>query len=732
MAISMQKEKQIITIETANTSYQMKIDEYGFLLHLYYGGKVTGAMDYLLKAHDRGFSGNPYAAGNDRTYSLDALPQEFPVQGMGDYRNTALIVKNANGSYGCDLRYKTHEIRAGKYGLAGLPAVYAGEKEAETLKIILEDAVSGIQAELLYGVLPELDVITRSVHILNGGEQKVYIEKAASACLDFLHSNFDIISFYGRHAMERNYQRSPLVHGTFSIGSRRGTSSHQYNPFLILAETETNEQAGGCYAVQMVYSGGFLAEAERDQYEQTRIVMGLPQEKFSYPLENGEVLTIPEVILSYSGTGFNRLSQNLHTCIRRHICRGKYKDTVRPVLLNSWEANYFDFTGESLVRLAKDAVELGIEMLVLDDGWFGKRNDDNSSLGDWYVNEEKLGMGLKELIGEINAAGMKFGLWVEPEMISEDSDLYREHPDWAFTVPGRNPVRSRNQLVLDFSRKEVTDYIYERLDFILSQGNIEYIKWDMNRSLEDVFSHETKEQGTVAYRYVLGLYDVLERILAKYPDLLIEGCSGGGGRFDAGMLYYTPQIWCSDNTDAIDRLRIQYGTSFGYPVSAVGAHVSAAPNHQTGRRTSVHTRGVVAMSGTFGYELDPGELTEKEKNEIRQQVHTFHRLAPLIQNGTYYRLTNPFLSEPAAWEMVSKEKDMALLSVVVQEIHANRTISYVRLCGLKPEAVYVEESSGMQYSGNALMNAGIPLPAEQLEYPAYQMLFTEKKQLGSF
>ena len=547
------------------------------------------------------------------------------------------------------------------------------------------------------------------------------MEKVQSACLDFVGGRYDVISFYGRHAMERNFQRSEVLHTNTVIGSRRGASSHQYSPVVILAGHETNETSGSCYAMNFVYSGEFKAEVEKDQYNQTRMLMGLQDEAFRYPLDSGESFFAPEVILTYTDQGLNRLSQNQHACIRKHICRGKYKNQVRPVLLNSWEASYFDITGKSLCQLAKHAGEAGIEMLVMDDGWFGKRDDDNSGLGDWYVNEKKLGMSLSELIQRVNAEGLKFGIWVEPEMISEDSDLYREHPDWAFAIPGRKPVRSRNQLVLDFSRGDVVDYIYDKICEVLDQGNIEYLKWDYNRSIAEVYSAAAGEQGRVLYDYILGLYDFLERLVNRYPDMLIEGCSGGGGRFDAGMLYYTPQIWCSDNTDAADRIRIQYGTSFGFPVSAVGSHVSAVPNHQTGRTMPMYTRGVVAMAGTFGYELDLGKLGSEEKEEIRRQIRDYHKYADLIQNGTYYRLTNPFEDETGAWEFVSEDRSEVLLNIVMLEMHGNMTASYVRLQGLDENAVYQDQESGKIYSGAALMDAGIPILASMSEYQAMQI-----------
>ena len=729
MGIIYCEKDRTFTLQTKNTTYQMQVDRYGFLLHLYYGKKTDGCMDYLLTYYDRGFSGNPYDAGEDRTYSMDTLPQEFPCYGNGDFRSTAFAVENADGSMSCDLRYKSHKIFDGKYNLEGLPAVYASEQEAQTLEILMEDPVTGVKVVLLYGVLPAQDIITRSVCVKNESSGKIYLNKIESASLDFLYGDYELLTFYGRHAMERNVQRVPVVHGTQKIGSVRGTSSHQYNPMMILAEKETTEDKGNCYAMSFVYSGCFQGEVLKDQLNQTRMMLGLQEEAFRYPLEAGEMFQAPEVILSYSSEGMNRLSQNLHHCIRQHICRGKYKEEIRPILINSWEAAYFDFTGDTIYELAKAAKEVNIDMLVMDDGWFGKRDDDNSGLGDWFVNEKKLGGTLGNLIKRINDLGVKFGIWIEPEMVSEDSDLYRKHPDWALTVPGRNPVRSRNQLVLDFSRKEVVDEIYDQICKVLDQGNIEYVKWDMNRSLMDVYSSVTRDQGRVLHDYVLGLYDFLERLVQRYPNLLIEGCSGGGGRFDAGMMYYTPQIWCSDNTDAIDRLRIQYGTSFSYPVSVVGSHVSAVPNHQTGRKTPLHTRGVVAMSGTFGYELNLMKLSEEEKQEIREQIAEYKSYAPIIQNGLYYRLSDPTTEEICAWEFVhtdEKEQSKVLLNIVMQVVHGNMTVNYVKLQGLEETAVYREEKSGKRYTGAALMYGGMPLPIEPGEYQAYQYCFVKE------
>ncbi len=741
MAILFQEEKRIFTLQTKQTTYQMKVDDFGFLLHLYYGTKVSGDMDYLLTYYDRGFSGNPNDVGNNRTYSMDVLPQEYPTLGTGDYRNSALVLRGHDESECCDLRYAGYEIREGKYELEGLPTVYAGEKEAQTLKIVLEDNVSKVRVQLLYGVLEDEDIITRSVKITNYGTACVVVEKAASACLDFITGQYDLLSFYGRHTMERNLQRIRIGHGSHSIGSRRGTSSHQYNPAVIVAEKNTTENTGDCYGMVFVYSGNFLCEAEQDQFDQTRVLMGLQSDLFHYPLESGQTLEIPETIMCYSDRGFGDLSVKYHRCIRNHICNGAHSRRTtgmqgngssetgfvpRPVLVNSWEAAYFNFTGETIVELAREAAGLGIDMVVMDDGWFGKREDDNSGLGDWQVNEKKLGCSLSELVRRVNAEGVKFGIWIEPEMISEDSDLYREHPDWAMQNPGRNPARGRNQLVLDFSREDVREHIFDQICRVLDQGNIEYIKWDMNRSVTDFYSVENR-QGRVSYDFVTGLYDFMEKLLARYPKLMIEGCSGGGGRFDAGMMYYTPQIWCSDNTDALDRLRIQYGTSFFYPMSTVSAHVSAVPNHQTGSITSLRTRGIVAMTGAFGYELSLSRLSAEEKEEIREQIRQYKEFEPLISTGDYYRLSNPFEDACASWMFVSADRKQILLHVVILENHGNMTVNYVRLKELLPDAVYEEAASGKCYCGSALMQAGIPIPVEMGDYRAYQFVFRVKE-----
>lgn len=726
MSIKYNQDKQIFELNTENTTYQIKIDQYGVLLHLYYGAKIHGDAEYIITYVDRGWSGNINDAGSNRNYTLDSLPLEYSGMGTGDFRNSTIIIKNADGTDSCDLRYVSHKILKGKYQLEGLPAVYASEEEAETLSIILEDFVTKVQVELLYGVLEKEDIITRSVKIRNLSNGKIILEKATSACLDFLYGTYDLLSFYGTHAMERQLQRTEITHGTHAIGSRRGVSSHQYNPAVILAEKNTTEDTGNCYGMVFVYSGNFLFEVEYDQNGQTRAIMGLQSERFDYPLEHGETFVVPETIMTYSEQGFGILSQRYHRCIMNHICRGKYVHATRPILINSWEASYFNFNGETIYQLAKEAKALDIDMVVLDDGWFGHRNDDKTSLGDWYVNEDKLECTLGKLVERINLLGIKFGIWIEPEMISEDSKLYQEHPDWALQIPGRKPVHARDQLVLDFSRKEVRDGIFEQICDVLDHANIEYVKWDMNRAIIDLYSTE-RTSGQILYDYVLGVYDFAEKLMQRYPNLLIEGCCSGGGRFDAGMLYYTPQIWCSDNSDAIDRINIQYGTSFFYPICTMGAHVSAVPNHQTGRITSLNTRGVVAMEGTFGYELNPARLTDVEKEEIKEQIKTFRKHENLIRDGRYYRLSNPLEDPYAAWQYVSEDKTEVFMSVVVLEVHKIKEVNYIKLKGLKPEARYFDEHMGKYYYGSALMKVGMALPEMRGDNPAYQICLKETR-----
>lgn len=727
MAIIYDEEKKLFSLNTKNTTYQMKVDKFGFLLHTYYGNKIQGDASYMIVNQDRGFSGNPYDAENDRTYSLDALPQEYSFHGSGDYRLTAFDVLDCQNVSGCDLRFESYEITQGKYTLGGLPAVYDENNKAMTLVITLLDSRLDLKVKLYYGVMEDEDIITRAVKITNNSNHNITLAKAFSANLDFLTGDFDLVHFYGSHANERTMERTHIEHGAFSIGSRRGTSSHQHNPFVILADKNTNEHFGNCYAMSFVYSGNFECVAEKDQYGQTRLLMGISSERFNYTLEPNESFQAPEVIMAYSDEGFEKLSHLYHNIIRNNICRGEYKLKRRPILINNWEATYFDFNGEKLFDIAKKASELGVEMMVLDDGWFGSRNSDNEGLGDWWVNEEKMQGTMKEVSERICSLGMKFGLWIEPEMVNENSDLYRNHPDWAFTIPNKKPVRSRNQLVLDFSRKEVVDYICESIFKVLDNAKISYIKMDMNRSISDVYSavKGNQSEGKILYKYMLGVYDFMERLLKRYPHILLEGCSGGGGRFDAGMLYYCPQIWCSDNTDAISRLHIQYGTSFGYPISAVGSHVSTVPNHQTGRIADFNTRGMVAMAGSFGYELDLNLISDDEKQQVKNQVENYKKYWNLLHNGTYYRLTNCQQDyQKTAYMFVSTDKSEALIQIVKLNASCNASVQYIKCRGLDDDAIY--EINGENYSGSILMQAGLPIKQINGEYKAYQLHLIRK------
>ena len=727
MAIQIDAEKKIFTLETDHTMYQMQADAYGVLRHLWYGAKTGCDMSYLQDYPDVGFSGNIYAAGNDRTYSLDTLPLEYAGAGVGDFRVPAVAAVHADGSSALDLRYYSHTVKPGKYGIEGLPAVYAAEDEAETLEVVLRDTASAVEVTLLYAVLPALDLVTRCARIRNLGETPVTLTKAASLCLDISRGSWEWVHFHGRHAMERQMERRLLFHGIQEIGSTRGTSSHHQNPTVLLCTPDCTETAGACIGAALVYSGSHQTRLECDQLGQVRMVMGIHPDLFRWELKAGETFSTPEVMLSYSDTGLETLSHHFHQAIREHICRGKYQLAERPVLINNWEATYFGFDTENILHIAEEAARLGVDMLVLDDGWFGKRDDDCSGLGDWFVNETKLSGGLHDLVEKIKGMGMRFGIWFEPEMISEDSDLYRKHPDWAIRIPDRAPMRSRYQLVLDMANPEVQEYLFRVMSDVLHSADISYVKWDMNRSISDWYTRTlpADRQGEMPHRYVLGLYALLERLTAAFPDVLFEGCSGGGGRFDAGMLYYCPQIWCSDDTDAYERTKIQYGTSFFYPVSAVGSHVSTVPNHQTGRITPFETRGTVAMAGSFGYELDLNLLSDGEKQEVAEQIRQFKTYGPLIHNGKYYRLTNPMAEDAALWEFAAQDGSEVLVQGMLFHAEANVLRRTVQLRGLDAEKRYRLDGTEQVYTGAALMAGGVLLPKAWGDYTPVTMHFSE-------
>ena len=711
---------ETIILETRNTNYQIGIETNGFLTHLYYGPKAGGDLSSLITYYFRVNNGVPYDHKEDAMFSADSLPQEFSCYGSGDYRNHALRISDASGVQGADFRYKSHRIHEGKYSIPGLPSSYG--ENAKTCEIVLEDKRLNAELILKYGIFYDEDIITRCAELRNKGESTLYLNKIMSASMDFLTGDFDLIHFWGRHNNEMNTEITPVRHELISVGSRRGVSSHQHNPFAVLSQRGCTEESGLCYGISLVWSGNFTIQAEQDQYSQTRIQAGISDEMFCYPVEGGGSFHTPEAILSCSEQGWTELSHRYHHFIRENICRGPWRKQRRPILVNNWEATYFDFTGEKLIEIAKEAADLGIEMFVLDDGWFGNRGPDDRGLGDWFVNEEKMGGTLDSVVKRIRARGLKFGIWFEPEMVNENSRLYREHPDWALAIPGKPPVLGRSQLVLDFSRQEVRDAIFEQMTAVIDSTDVDYIKVDMNRSICEAYSNGADYQnfGAVTYRYMLGVYELFDKLNRRYPDMLIEGCSSGGGRFDAGLMCYTPQIWASDNTDAIDRLKIQYGISFGYPVSVVGSHISAVPNHQNGRMTDIDTRAAVAMSGNFGYELDLTKLPDEDKSKIRKQIAVFKENWDIIHNGLYYR-DSDILTEMdySAWNFVTKDRSQALLTVVMTDTHGNDKVHYIRCRGLEDDALYSCRETGAVLSGRILRLIGIPIPILPGEYRAF-------------
>lgn len=728
MAVRFDEKKNLFTLQTLDSTYQMKVDDHGVLLHTYYGAAADETdFSYLIGPEDRGFSGQPGDEKKNRTYSMDYYPLEYPVQGNGDFRVKALKAGFEGEVPALDLRFVSYEQGKGKYSLPGLPALFEAEaEEAETLKITLKDRVEEIYVTLFYGIFEKKNIITRAASIENRSGKNVVLKRALSLGLDFMEGDMDLIHFYGKHAGERQFERRNLPHGITEISSSRGTSSHHHNPFVILCDRDTTEDFGNAYGISFIYSGGFRIQMEKDQVDGIRLVCGIDDEEFLWKLAPGESFVTPEAALSYSENGLTALSDQFQKAYHANLIRSPWKDKKRPTLVNNWEATYFGFDAEKLLKIAGEAADLGLDMLVLDDGWFGKRDDDNSGLGDWFVNEKKLGCTMKELVDRVNALGLKFGIWLEPEMVSEDSELYRMHPDWVLQIPGREPNRSRNQLVLDLSRKEVREYMKKFINDTLSCANISYVKWDMNRSVDNVYSaaDPTLSQGAVRHKYVLGLYEVMEDMLTRHPDLLLEGCSGGGGRFDAGMLYYAPQIWCSDNTDAIERLRIHYGTSFGYPMSSVSAHVSVCPNHQNGRVTPFKTRGICAMQGAFGYELDLSKLSEEDKAEARRQITVYNENWELFQSGSYYRLNSPMENHDyTAWSYVSKDQRKASLSVIYTDLHGNPKPVRVKLKGLKKDASY--DVDGTVYTGAALMRGGLLIPKPACNYDSYMVCIRE-------
>ena len=723
MAIIYNEKKRTFSLHTAKTTYQLKIGNLNYVKHLYYGATIQDEdLIYLVRRYDRGFSGNPYESLKERTFSLDAQPQEFTTQQQGDFRINSIEVQNADGSFSFNGRYRSHKMYKGAFTLNGLPTAIATENDTvDTLELVIEDSVTKIQVTLLYSVFEEADIIMRAARVHNGGEGEISLKRIMSVNMDYMNGrNLDLVSLPGRYGQERQVERQPLTHHVHKIRSGRGISSHQQNPFIALVDRTANEEYGSCYGFSLMYSGSFIAEVELDQYDQARLVMGINDRLFSYVVGPGEDFDTPAVLMTYTHKGLTKMSHNYHNFFRNNLNRSKFvKDVKRPILINTWEAAFFDFDDEKLVEIAKAARDMGVEMIVMDDGWFGKRDDDNSGLGDWVVNEKKIRCGLPKLVSQINDLGMKFGIWFEPEMVSEDSDLFRAHPDWAMEIPGRRAVRSRNQLVLDVSRREVQDYLIRSINGILDSANIYYVKWDINRAITDLWSNvlPADRQGEISHRYVLGLYRVMDGIIKTHPDIMFEGCAGGGGRFDSAMLTYFVQYWSSDNTKPLDNLKLHYGSSFVYPVCTMGAHVSTASP-----MVPIETKAAIAMCGTFGYELDATKLSKEEIEKCRKMSGYYHKFYDLNFFGDYYRLTNPF--EPVnlvAWECVAKDKKEALLTVVTVHLTVNGPQEYIKCKGLLPNRKYRITGDGNEWTatGMALMHAGVPVPREIPEFTAF-------------
>ncbi len=716
MNINYNVERKIFKIDTDNTSYVMMVRRNGYLQHMYYGAYIgDDDLEYMFSdVINESFS--PWApSAGVKFFALDTQPQEYSCNGTGDYRVSAFSVEMACGNSATALKYVSHEIINGKKKLEGLPATYVeNESDAVTLEIKMLDELSGAEVILSYSVIKGFDAIMRHTRVKNTSDTPFFIEKVYSTCVDYNDKDYDLIHLYGTWAAERQMERKPLIQGIQEIASKRGSSSHVHNPFIALCEHNATEDHGSSYGFALCYSGNFSAKVEVDTFDQTRVIMGINPEDFKWKLLPEEEFTSPEAIMVYSQDGIGGMSRQFHKLIRKHICRGKYRDIRRPILINNWEATYFEFNTEKLVKIAEAAAPLGIEMLVMDDGWFGCRNDESSSIGDWIVNENKLTGGLDALTKKLSSLGMKFGLWFEPEIVSFNSELYRAHPDWCLHVPGRDRSVGRETAVLDLSRKEVEDHVFETVSKVLRSADISYVKWDFNRNLTEVGSAAlpADKQKEVFHRYVLGVYSLAERLTSAFPDILFEGCSGGGGRFDCGMFYYFPQIWTSDDTDAFERCKIQYGSSIAYPASVMSAHVSASPNHQTHRSMPFKTRGDVATSGAFGYELDLSIISDEEKALVKEQVQRYKDLYDTIVNGDNYRLIDPFTnSRWCAWEYVSEDRSQAVLTYVVTKFKVKGRY-HIKLKGLDPNATYKEKVSGRCYMGNTLMNVGINLGNE--------------------
>ena len=710
MGIAVNQAGDTFHLYNQEISYIMKVLPNRQLGQIYFGKRIRIPEDcsYFLETSSRPMSSCVF--DTDNRFSMEHIRQEYGVFGTSDYRMPATEVLQENGSRISEFCFREYRIQAGKPKLPGLPATYVeNEAEAQTLVIRLADTGTGLELELCYTIFAEGGVLARSARFVNRGEQALHLQSAMSLCLDLPDKGYDMIQFSGAWARERYPKTRRLEQGIQSVGSIRGNSSHNHNPFMILKRPTADEFQGEAIGFSLVYSGNFLAQVEVDTYDTARVLLGIHPHCFDWKLDPSEEFQTPEAVMVYTDQGLNHLSQTFHRLYQKRLARGYWRDRVRPILINNWEATYFDFTEDKLVEIAEKARECGVELFVLDDGWFGKRCGEQAGLGDWVANPDRLKNGITGLAKRIEDLGMKFGLWFEPEMVNKDSDLYREHPDWIIQTPGRRNSHGRYQYVLDFSRKEVVDRIYEMMDKILSEAKVSYIKWDMNRSITECYSAALPpdRQGEVYHRYILGVYDLYERLTSKFPQILFESCASGGGRFDPGMLYYAPQCWTSDDSDAVERIKIQYGTSYCYPVSSMGTHVSVVPNHQINRITPLDTRANVAYFGTFGYELDLNTLTADEQEEVKEQIAFMKQYRQLFQFGTFYRLQSPFEHNTSAWMVVSDDRKEAIVGWYRVLNGVNLPYTRLRLKGLCEDLPYkVDGESGIHY-GSELMNAGL-------------------------
>lgn len=725
MAIQFHEKAREFHLYNKEVSYIMKIMENGQIENLYYGKRIKDREDFSYLHEEISRPLTSVNVPEPGVLSMEYTKQEYPSYGTGDYRSPAFTVLQEDGSRISAFAYVGHNIFNGKKELKPLPATYTeSDEEAQTLEIILYDDLIDTELVLSYTIYEAYPVITRNARFTQKGTEKIVLERALSMSMEFGDMDFEMVHLAGAWARERYVKTRKLEMGIQSIQNLHGTgSSAEHNPFLALKRPHTTESQGEVYGFSLVYSGNFLAQTEVTTFDLTRVTMGIHPEGFSWELNQGETFQIPEVVMVYSDQGLNKMSQVYHRLYRTRLMRGYWRDKARPILLNNWEATYFDFNEEKILNIAKKAKEVGVELFVLDDGWFGARNDDYRGLGDWYVNLEKLPDGISGLSRKIEALGLKFGLWVELEMVNKDSDLYRAHPDWIIGAPGRFESHGRHQHVLDFSRKEVVDYIYEMISKVLRESSISYIKWDMNRYMSEPYSRgaSAAHQGMVMHKYILGVYDLYTRLTTEFPEILFESCASGGARFDPAMLYFAPQTWTSDDTDASERVKIQYGTSMVYPVVSMGSHVSAVPNHQLLRTTPLETRGNVAYFGTFGYELDLNLLSDEEIEMVKKQITFMKQYRDLIQvEGDFYRMLSPFAGNDAAWMVVSRDQTEAIAGFYQRLNKINASWLRLRLQGLSEDSLYevsrnvLGETKSYQAYGSELMYAGIPIDREEL------------------